>query len=125
MLWKRSSASEPALITHNFFQTPIRQKCDAKRNLGRTRRLAKQSATAWVSVIGDGGSCGVGMAATIGTLFGALDAAHYRPKERPDSVRIVHSKTGAPALTDLRCQKASRALRTNAENLSEWSARVL
>ena len=70
---------------------------DADRNLGRTHRLPKQSATAWVSVIGDGGSCGLGMAATIGTLFGAFDVAHYRPKERPDSVRIVHPKTGEEA----------------------------
>ena len=30
-------------------------------------------------------------------LFGAFDAAHYRPKERPDSVRIVHPKTGEEA----------------------------
>ena len=65
--------------------------------MGRTHRLPKQSATAWVSVIGDGGSCGLGMAATIGTLFGAFDVAHYRPKERPDSVRIVHPKTGEEA----------------------------
>lgn len=70
---------------------------DADRNLGRTHRLPKQSATAWVSVIGDGGSCGLGMAATIGTLFGAFDVAHYRAKVRPDSVRIVHPKTGEEA----------------------------
>jgi len=30
-------------------------------------------------------------------LFGAFDAGHYRPKERPDSVRIVHPKTGEEA----------------------------
>ena len=30
-------------------------------------------------------------------LFGAFEAAHYRPKERPDSVRIVHPKTGEEA----------------------------
>ncbi|MGO4738597.1 hypothetical protein AB4099_18765 [Bosea sp. 2KB_26] len=27
-------------------------------------------------------------------IFGALEASHYRPKERPDDVRIVHPKTG-------------------------------
>ena len=37
------------------------------------------------------------MAATIGTLFGAFDVAHYRAKVRPDSVRIVHPKTGEEA----------------------------
>ena len=56
-----------------------------------------RSKAAWVSVIGDGGSCGLGMAPTIGTLFGAFDVAHYRPKERPDNVRIVHPKTGEEA----------------------------
>ena len=30
-------------------------------------------------------------------LFGAFVATHYRPKERPDSVRIVHPKTGEEA----------------------------
>jgi hypothetical protein len=30
-------------------------------------------------------------------LFGALEIAHYRPKERPDCVRIVHPKTGEEA----------------------------
>ena len=30
-------------------------------------------------------------------LFGAFEAAHYRPKERPNSVRIVHPKTGEEA----------------------------
>ena len=30
-------------------------------------------------------------------LFGAFDATHYRPKERADSVRIVHPKTGEEA----------------------------
>jgi hypothetical protein len=30
-------------------------------------------------------------------LFGSFDATHYRPKERPDSVRIVHPKTGEEA----------------------------
>jgi hypothetical protein len=92
MLWKRSCAFEPALTTHNFFSKRLFVKGarDADRNLGRTHRLPKQSATAWVSVIGDSGSCGLGMAATIGTLFGAFDVAHYRAKVRPDSVRIVH-----------------------------------
>jgi hypothetical protein len=27
-------------------------------------------------------------------LFGAFEAAHYYPKERPNSMRIVHPKTG-------------------------------
>ena len=30
-------------------------------------------------------------------LFGALEIAHYRPKEQPNSVRIVHPKTGEEA----------------------------
>jgi hypothetical protein len=30
-------------------------------------------------------------------LFGAFEAAHYRPKERQNSVRIVHPKTGEEA----------------------------
>jgi hypothetical protein len=30
-------------------------------------------------------------------LFGAFEARHYRPKERPNSVRIVHPKTGEEA----------------------------
>jgi hypothetical protein len=27
-------------------------------------------------------------------IFGTFDVAHYRPKERPDAVRVVHVKTG-------------------------------
>jgi len=30
-------------------------------------------------------------------IFGAFEVGHYRPKERPDSVRIVHPKTGEEA----------------------------
>lgn len=30
-------------------------------------------------------------------IFGAFEVRHYRPKERPDSVRIVHPKTGEEA----------------------------
>jgi hypothetical protein len=30
-------------------------------------------------------------------VFGAFDVAHYRPEERPDSVRIVHPKNGEEA----------------------------
>lgn len=30
-------------------------------------------------------------------LFGAFEIAHYRPKGRPDSVRVVHPKTGEEA----------------------------
>ena len=30
-------------------------------------------------------------------LFGAFEAAHDRPKERPNGVRIVHPKTGEQA----------------------------
>ena len=74
MVWKRSCASEPALTTHNFFlKRPFAKGArDADRNLGRK---LKAQALGYQS-LGDGGSCGVGMAATIATLFGALDAAH-------------------------------------------------
>ncbi|NOJ43600.1 hypothetical protein [Bradyrhizobium australiense] len=30
-------------------------------------------------------------------VFGAFEIAHYRPKERPNSVRIVHLKNGEEA----------------------------
>lgn len=30
-------------------------------------------------------------------VFGAFDVSHYRPKERPNSVRVVHPKTGEDA----------------------------
>lgn len=30
-------------------------------------------------------------------IFGAFDISHYRPKERPNSVRVVHPKTGEEA----------------------------
>jgi len=42
-------------------------------------------------------------------LLGAFDATHYRPKERPDSVRIVHPKTGEEAWWPL-FDNAGRAL---------------
>jgi hypothetical protein len=97
MLWKRSCAFEPALTTHNFFQNAHSSKVHETPTGTWAELIVFRSKAAWVSVIGDGGSCGLGMAPTIGTLFGAFDVAHYRPKERPDSVRIFHPKTGEEA----------------------------
>lgn len=34
-------------------------------------------------------------------VFGHFEAAHYRPKERPDAVRVVHPKTGEEAWVPL------------------------
>jgi hypothetical protein len=39
-------------------------------------------------------------------LFGAFEAAHYRPKERPNSVPIVHPKTGEEAWWPLHDERA-------------------
>jgi hypothetical protein len=40
-------------------------------------------------------------------LFGAFEAAHYRPKERPNSVLIVHPKTGEEAWSPLHDERVS------------------
>jgi hypothetical protein len=57
-------------------------------------------------------------------LFGAFDATHYRPKDRPNSVHVVHPKTGEDAWwplfdAEISGAKKRRAMRTNAGDLSE------
>ena len=45
-------------------------------------------------------------------IFGTFDVAHYRPKEQPDAVRVLHEKTKEEAwipLFDVRAGRLSRA----------------
>jgi hypothetical protein len=58
-------------------------------------------------------------------IFGAFEIAHYRPKERPNSVRVVHPKTGEEAWWPLFDDKGVALFPELMAELDEIKSRII
>ena len=78
-----------------------REPPDPDRDLRRACGLPRQGGRDGLPVAGDRALIGWEFLQREEDIFGSFDAGHYRPKEHPDAVHVVHEKTHEEAWVPL------------------------